>query len=139
MMDLYPYIVAAHVTSVVFLVGGMLTHERLVATLAHLPPGEQSEILRALFRLDRQIVSPALLLTWTFGLSLALWQGWFSSPWLLAKLVVVVALSGLHGVQSGRLRRSIRDGGGAVSIKGAAAGIMIGMLTVAVLAIAKPF
>ena len=31
---------------------------------------------------------------------------WLPSGWLIAKLIVVVLLSGWHGVQSGRLRKS---------------------------------
>lgn len=139
MNDLYPYIVAAHVTSVVFLVGGMLMHERLVREIALLPASNQSRMLGAVLRLDRQVISPALLSTWTFGLILAFWLGWFSSPWLQVKLVVVTALSALHGIQSGRLRRWVRDGSAARSTRGAVAGIVIAMAAIALLAIVKPF
>jgi uncharacterized membrane protein len=139
MNDLYPYIVAAHVTSVVFLIGGMLMHERFVREVDLFPTAEQSRMLGAILRLDRQVISPALLLTWTFELILAFWLGWFSSPWLQVKLVVVTALSALHGVQSGRLRRSVRDGSGVRSIRGAGVGIVVGMAAIATLAIVKPF
>lgn len=138
MMALYPVAVAAHVAAVVFLVGGMLAHDRMLAAVARAPLHEQAMPLALLLRLDRQVVTPALLLTWTFGLALALWAGWFPSTWLLAKLAVVVALSALHGVQSGRVRRSLRDATPATAIAGSGVGIVLAMLTIAVLAIAKP-
>lgn len=139
MMEFYPFIVAAHVTSVVFLVGGLLMHERMVSAVATLPAGEQTQSLGILLRLDRQVVTPALLLTWVFGLTLAIWVGWFSSRWLLVKLAVVVALSALHGVQSGQLRRAIRDGSGVKASPGIGIGIVLAMLVIATLAIVKPF
>lgn len=138
MMALYPVAVAAHVAAVVFLVGGMFAHDRMLAAVARVPLHEQAVPLALLLRLDRQVVTPALLLTWTLGLALALWAGWFPSTWLLAKLAVVVALSALHGVQSGRVRRSLRDATPATAIAGSGVGIVLAMLTIAVLAIAKP-
>jgi uncharacterized membrane protein len=137
-MSIYPYLVAAHVTAVVFLVGGMLAQDRLVGAMASLPQPEQTNLVMALLRFDRHVVTPALLLAWAFGLSLALWGGWLSGTWLQVKLVVVVALSALHGVQSGRLRRFIREGKSPAPIRGAGVAVVIGMLAIAVLAIAKP-
>jgi len=34
------------------------------------------------------------------GITLAVMGGWYSAPWLWAKLVLVFMLSGLHGNQS---------------------------------------
>lgn len=137
-MAFYPYLVAAHVTAVVFLVGGLMAHDRMMNATALLPRAQQAGALAALFRLDRNVTTPALLLTWALGLSLAVWARWFPSPWLLVKLVFVLALSALHGVQSGRLRRSVRDGEAAARIPGAGAGIVLAMLAIAVLAVVKP-
>lgn len=137
-MDLYPFVVAAHVTSVVFFIGGMLMEARLVLALTHLSSVQQATALEAILRLDRQIVTPAMALTWTFGLTLALWYEWFGSPWLMIKLVVVVALSALHGMQSGRLRRGLwqRE---VRPVRGASTAIILGMLVIATLAFVKPF
>ena len=50
----------------------------------------------------RAIINPAMIATWLLGLWLA-WHGpnsrygWFASGWLGAKLILVLALSGLHG------------------------------------------
>ncbi|ANN77484.1 CopD family protein [Bordetella flabilis] len=137
-MSVYPYLVAAHVTAVVFLVGGMLAHDRVISALTRLPQQGQSSTLMALLRLDRHVVTPALLLAWVFGLSLALWAGWLSAPWLQIKLVIVVALSALHGVQSGRLRGFVREGKPPTPIPGAGIAVVAAMLAIAVLAIARP-
>lgn len=102
---IYPYLVAAHVTAVVFLVGGLLAQERMVNAISLSPPEEQAGMSAALQRFERTVTTPALLLTWIFGLSLALGAGWLSSPWLIVKLIFVVALSAFHGVRSGRIRR----------------------------------
>lgn len=138
-MDLYPFLLAAHVTAMVFLVGGMLFQNRMLAATQHYPPGLLATSLDTLFRIDRQIVTPALMLTWLFGLGLAFWAEWFPVAWLLLKLVFVIALSALHGIQSGRIRRAIRESRPAVSVPGSGTGIVLAMLCIAVLVIVKPF
>ncbi|WP_199262400.1 hypothetical protein [Paracoccus binzhouensis] len=76
---IYPYLVAAHVTAVVFLVGGLLAQERIVNAISQSPPEAQTGVLVALQRFERTVTTPALLLTWILGLSLALSAGWLSS------------------------------------------------------------
>lgn len=137
-IDLYSCLIAVHVTAAVFLVGGLLAHDRMISAAAGLPRDQQAGILMVLFRLDRNVTTPALLLTWILGLSLAMWAGWFPAAWLMVKLVFVVGLSALHGMQSGRLRRFIRDGKPAVAIPGAGIAIVLAMLAIAVLALVKP-
>jgi len=137
-MSLYPFLVAAHVTVVVFFVGGMLGYNRMIAGMSGKTPETQAPILIALIGFDRLIVTPALLLTWAFGVTLALWADWFASPWLMTKLVIVVALSAFHGMQSGQVRRSIRYGKPVKPIRGLGIGIVIAMLIIGILAIAKP-
>lgn len=135
---IYPYLVAAHVTAVVFLVGGLLAQERMVNAISLSPPEEQAGMLAALQRFERTVTTPALLLTWIFGLSLALGAGWLSSSWLIVKLIFVVALSAFHGVRSGRIRRCLRTGASVEKIPGAELGIVVAMLVIAILAIVKP-
>jgi putative membrane protein len=56
-------------------------------------------------KLYRQITTPAMVATWVFGLSmLALNPQYLRAPWLIAKLVLVLGLSGYHGY-IGRTRR----------------------------------
>ncbi len=106
--------------------------------VARQPQPQQAGTLEILFQLDRRVTSPALLMTWALGLSLAVWAGWFPSTWLIVKLIFVVALSALHGMQSGRLRRLMRDGEPAKGIPGAGIAIPVAMLAIAILAFVKP-
>ena len=55
---------------------------------------------------DRLVTSPAMIAAWTFGILLAVQGNWFAQPWLIAKITLVLVLSGLHGVISGKLRRA---------------------------------
>jgi len=56
-------------------------------------------------RILRAVATPAMVLTWLFGLWLAVQGGWFTQGWLHVKLLFVLALSALHGIALGRLRR----------------------------------
>lgn len=50
------------------------------------------------YRLYRVITTPAMLATWLFGLGmLALTPEFLKAPWLWAKLVLLLGLSGFHG------------------------------------------
>jgi len=50
-------------------------------------------------RLYRAIMTPAMIASWTFGVELAPIAGEaeFGQSWVHAKLLLVVAMSGLHG------------------------------------------
>lgn len=103
---IYLALVALHVVAVVTFVGGTLVDA--IALRALDAPGGDS--LRATLApvvrgWDRSVTTPAMLLVWTFGIVLALAGHRFGQLWLSLKLVAVVALSALHGMQSGRLRR----------------------------------
>jgi putative membrane protein len=56
-------------------------------------------------RLLRAIINPAMVATWVLGLWLAWSGGWFTAGWLHAKLVLVLAMSAVHGM----LSRWVRD------------------------------
>lgn len=51
------------------------------------------------------LATPAMMAVWALGLYLAYDLGYFGDAWLHAKLALVVAMSGLHGVLSGQLRQ----------------------------------
>lgn len=53
----------------------------------------------------RRVTTPAMVLALGLGLWLAYDGGWFSAGWLHAKLVLVFALTAIHGVLAGQLRR----------------------------------
>lgn len=105
---LYDWIKALHVISLIAWMAGMLYLPRLFVYHAGLPAG--SEVQAATFkvmerRLLKAIMTPALIATWVFGLSLAWMSGYYAAPWLQAKFVLVLAMSGIHGW----LARMVKD------------------------------
>ena len=99
---LYLWVKAAHIFAVISWVAGMLYLPRLFVYHSASEPGsEQSETFKVMEgRLLRIIVNPAMVATWVLGLWLAWTTGAYASGWFHAKLVLVVAMSGLHGMLS---------------------------------------
>ena len=62
---------------------------------------------------------------------------WFTAAWLQAKLAFVLVLSGVHGIQSNRLRRLAE--GGIVGPMQAVPIILACSFAIAVLAMVRPF
>ena len=56
-------------------------------------------------RLYRGIVTPALVAVWITGPWLAWEEGAFRDHWLHGKLLLVVLLSGVHGILGANVRR----------------------------------
>ena len=97
---LYDWIKAGHIISLIAWMAAMLYLPRLFVYHASLPPG--SEAQSATFkimerRLLKAIMTPAMIATWVFGLTLAWMSGYYAAPWLQAKFALVVAMSGIHG------------------------------------------
>ncbi|HEX5845017.1 MAG TPA: CopD family protein [Rhodoplanes sp.] len=101
----------------------------------------QAAMLSALERrIVQLVVNPAMVITWGIGLWLAWRGGWFSSPWLQAKLGLVVVLSGLHGWAVGAVR-SFAEGGQGRGVRFYVGVNIAGVLltvAVVVLAVVKP-
>src|ERR1700736_1707338 len=98
---------AFHVIAVIAWMAGMLYLPRLFVYHCEAEIGsKQSETFKVMERrLLRAIINPAVIATWLLGLWLAWDQGLFRSSWLHSKLVLVVALSGVHSLFS----RWVRD------------------------------
>jgi putative membrane protein len=60
-------------------------------------------------RLLKGILTPAMVIVWVSGLTLAWRLGYFMSGWLHAKLALVLLLTALHGYFAGRVRAFARD------------------------------
>ncbi len=97
---IYALTKAAHLVSLIVWIGGM------VALALSLRDPVRS-FLQPLKTYDRFVTSPAMVATWVFGISLAMQGGWFAHSWLAIKIPLVVVLSGLHGVLTGKLRRAV--------------------------------
>ncbi|NNH85819.1 hypothetical protein HLH89_33255 [Rhizobium laguerreae] len=96
---LYDLVKSAHIVAIVVWFGGTMA---AVLALAYATP----DIIAKFARFDRLVTTPALVIVWVAGMTMAIWYGWFNSGWLVTKLVFVVALSALHGVIAGRLNRA---------------------------------
>jgi putative membrane protein len=95
----YPWLKALHLIAAIAWMAGMLYLPRLYVYHAAAKPGsELSETLKTMERrLLRAIVNPAMGATFALG-GVLLWNQDWSAKWLWAKLVLVVALSALHGL-----------------------------------------
>ena len=95
----YLWVKAAHVTFVIFWIAGLFIVPRYYIHHQATTPGSAED--RAwIEREDRArtvILMPAMLITWTLGLMLAVHLGAFDQPWLMAKLLFVLLLSGDQG------------------------------------------
>jgi len=128
----YLWLKAVHVAAVLLFIGGLFAQTFALASAQATAP---------LARWDRLATVPAMLLVWVTGATIAVEAGWFASPWLWAKLAFVLALTGLHGIQSGKLRRLRRGDlpSSPISALRVAGFIATAVASIAVLVVAKPF
>ena len=103
----YEWVKALHVIAVIAWMAGMLYLPRLFVYHCEAEPGsQQSETFKVMERrLLRAIVNPAMIAAWLLGLGLVYEGGWVSAHWLQTKFVLVLGLSGVHGL----LARWVRD------------------------------
>lgn len=135
---LYPWMKALHVAAALIFAGGVLTVAVFLRVLRGNAEAERT-FAPALRRWDHAVTTPAMLLAWALGIGMACSGYWSGSIWLPVKAVLVIALSGLHGVQSGRLRRA-SVGGEFIATWHMTAPVAVAMLIViGFLATAKPF
>ena len=100
---MYEWIKALHVIAVISWMAGMLYLPRLFVYHAETPAGSpQSETFKVMERrLLKAIINPAMGATWLLGLGLIWLMGWEAfreAHWLHAKIVLVLAMSALHGL-----------------------------------------
>jgi len=96
---LYEWVKALHVIAVIAWMAGMLYLPRLFVYHCDAEVrSKQSETFKVMERrLLKAIINPAMIVTWLAGLYLA-WAGhWFSAHWLHGKLLLVIAMSAVHG------------------------------------------
>jgi protoporphyrinogen IX oxidase len=108
----YLWIKAFHLISVIAWMAGMFYLPRLYVYHCEVKTGTaESERFKVMERrLLRQIINPAMIATWTFGVLLVLTPGvidW-SWGWWYVKLVMVILMSGFHGALS-RWRRDFLE------------------------------
>jgi len=139
-MDYDSWLKAAHVFVVFVFVGGMILNGFLLLCLQ--PGSPQSDrVIAFAMRCNGPVTGLALGLVWVLGLTLAYRGDLFSQPWLSIKMVLVLILSALHGMQSGAFRRMLQSPSQppAGYLRYSAAVTIIFLAFIAILVIIKPF
>lgn len=97
-MDLYSWVKALHLIAVISWMAGILYLPRLYVYHTGAAIGSsESETFKVMERkLLRFIMNPAMIVTWIAGLYLAVAGGWDQQTWLMAKVVLVIAMSAFH-------------------------------------------
>jgi putative membrane protein len=95
-----PWFLAFHIMAVIAWMAGMLYLPRLFVYHAAAAPGsETSETFKLMERrLLKRIINPAMIAVWVLGLTLAWLTGAYADTWLQIKFVLVLIMSGLHGL-----------------------------------------
>jgi putative membrane protein len=112
LLPLYPWIKALHVIAVIAWMAGLLYLPRLFVYHCDVPRGSpESERFKVMERrLLKQIMTPAMIAVWVFGLLLVATPGvidW-SAGWWHVKLLLVILMSGFQGGLS-RWRRDFLE------------------------------
>lgn len=108
LLPYYDVLKALHVVSVIFWMAGLLYLPRLFVYHHTAAPGGELEtaLLTQEKNLNRIILGPALIATWLFAiLMIAANPALFAQGWFHAKLVLVIALSGVHGFYAASTKR----------------------------------
>jgi putative membrane protein len=105
------WVKAVHIMAVIAWMAGMFYLPRLFVYHVDAAAGSvQSETFKLMERrLLRMIITPAMIVVWLTGLWMAYASGFFTQPWLHAKLTLVLAMSGLHGYFAGLVRTFAAD------------------------------
>ena len=108
---------ALHIVAVISWMAGLLYLPRLFVYHSGVEAGSpQSELFKVMeYRLYRFIMGPAMIVAWITGPLLLVWMGYHKDSWAIAKLLLVVGLSAVHGMMGGWVKdfaadRNTRDG-----------------------------
>ena len=106
-----PWILAFHIIAVIAFMAGMLYLPRLFVYHTETTPGaadsERFKVMET--RLLKGIINPAIIAVWILGLTLAWLTGAYLDTWLQIKFVLVLILSGMHGLNV-KLWREFQQG-----------------------------
>jgi putative membrane protein len=139
----YAWLKAGHVIFVVFWMAGLFMLPRFYVYHQESSPGsdEEKRWIERERNLRTIIITPAMILVWILGLSLAWVTGAWSQGWFQAKFALVLILSGYHGWMIGYGRKLAR---GDRSMSGKALRMMnevpgLFAVLIIVLVIVRPF
>lgn len=95
---MYGWIKAVHIIAVMSWMAGLLYLPRLFVYHVDAKPGsELSETFKIMERrLYKAIMTPAMVVSWLLGFWLLNEASFWAMPWMQAKLILVVVMTGLH-------------------------------------------
>ncbi len=110
----YLWLKAGHIIFVIFWMAGLFMLPRFFVYHQECAPDspENAVWIDRERKLLRIILWPALVVVWLLGMALAINTGAFSQGWFLAKLLLVIALTGYHiwiADYAGKLARGERS------------------------------
>ena len=139
----YAWIKAAHIIFVIFWIAGLFMLPRFYVYHQEATPGsvEEQRWIEREKKLRTIIITPAMILVWVLGLTLAYITGAWSQGWFHAKFALVVLLSGYHGYMVGygkKLAKGERTASGkALRIMNEVPGIATALIVI--LVVVRPF
>lgn len=104
------WVKAAHIIFVIFLIAGLFMMPRFFVYHQQAPVGsdEDKKWVEREDRLRRIILNPSLAIVWILGLTLAFNGNYWLQTWFIAKLLLVLGLSGYHGWTVGYAKKLAR-------------------------------
>jgi len=102
---IYLLIKALHAIAVITWTGSTLFVTGLLARMAAEEGPQRARWATTVREVSGRFDGPAMGLTWVLGIALVVLGGWYTSPWMIAKFLFVVALSALHGMLSGQVKK----------------------------------
>jgi putative membrane protein len=143
LLSIYQFLKSGHVIFMVFWLAGLFMLPRQCIYMLDHAPGSEGEAKWAtrMGKLRKIILTPALIIVWVLGLSMAYAGGHFAFGWLHAKLTLVVALTGYHGwlvAQTKKMARGERPlSEGTLRMIGEVPGLLL--IVIVLLVYLKPF
>jgi len=141
LVDMYLWIKAAHVTSLIVWMGTLLCLPPLLSWITCTPSVVRVRLAMRLRQRVRMVTNVAMLGTWGFGLTLMTLGDWAGDTWMQLNLALVFALSGAHGLWSAHLRRLAEEPGYQAPdwLGRAAAAQLVAVALVAILVTTRPW
>lgn len=107
-MNVHSWLNALHIIAAIIWIGGIFVMATAAAWCAQ-AVGKNAPTATALAAFvrnwSRKVTTPTMIVLWVMGLAMVLAHGQMPHLWLILKLVLVVLLSGIHGMLSATLRR----------------------------------